>query len=66
MNKAVAIYNRIGRLRKAIMAEGTPKIQEAWADLEPHVSVFMNAGGRDGVKGEDDQDRGRPSYMGQS
>ncbi len=43
MIKAVTIYNKIGRLRKAIMSEGTPRIQEAWSDLEPHVSVFLNS-----------------------
>jgi hypothetical protein len=47
MIKAVTIYNKIGRLRKAIMSEGTPKIQEAWSSLEPHVAIFMNAEGRD-------------------
>ena len=41
MIKAITIYNYIGRLRKAIRAEGTPAIQEAWDKLEPHVSVFM-------------------------
>jgi hypothetical protein len=40
--KAITIYNYIGRLRKAIRAEGTPAIQEAWENLEPHVSVFFN------------------------
>jgi hypothetical protein len=47
MIKAVTIYNKIGRLRKAIMSEGTPKIQEAWSSLEPHVAIFMNSEGRD-------------------
>lgn len=47
MIKAVTIYNKIGRLRRAIMEEGTPKIQVAWSDLEPHVSIFMNSEGRD-------------------
>ena len=42
MIKAVTIYNYVGRLRKAIRAEGTPAIQEAWDKLEPHVSVFFN------------------------
>ena len=41
MIKAITIYNYIGRLRKAIRAEGTPAIQEAWDKLEPHVSVFL-------------------------
>lgn len=47
MIKAVTIYNKIGRLRRAIMEEGTPKIQDAWSNLEPHVSIFMNAEGHD-------------------
>jgi hypothetical protein len=64
MIKAITIYNKIGRLRKAIMAEGTPKIQDAWSELEPHVSTFMNAGGRDGASREDGQDHGGPSHMG--
>ena len=42
MIRAVTIYNYIGRLRKAIRAEGTPAIQEAWDKLEPHVSVFFS------------------------
>jgi hypothetical protein len=43
MIKAITIYNYIGRLRKAIRAEGTPAIQEAWDKLEPHVSIFLPA-----------------------
>lgn len=42
MINAITIYNYIGRLRKAIRAEGTPAIQEAWDNLEPHVSVFFS------------------------
>jgi len=55
MIKAVKIYNKIGRLRKAIRAEGTPAIQAAWDQLEPHVSVFFNAEGRDGTGGKDER-----------
>jgi hypothetical protein len=38
MIKAVAVYNKINRLRRAIRAEGNPTVQSAWDDLEPHVS----------------------------
>ena len=41
MIKAINIYKYIERLRKAIRAEGTPAIQEAWDKMEPHVSVFL-------------------------
>ncbi|UOF80354.1 hypothetical protein [Caudoviricetes sp.] len=41
--KAVTIYNKINRLRRAIRAEGSPKVQEAWDDIEPYVSVFINS-----------------------
>jgi hypothetical protein len=41
MIKAITIYQYIERLRKAIRAEGTPAIQEAWDKMEPHVSVFL-------------------------
>lgn len=66
MIKAVTIYNKIGRLRRAIMAEGTPKIQEAWSNLEPHISIFMNAEGRDGTVGKDAADRGWSGDLGKS
>ena len=42
MIRAVTIYNKIDRLRKAIRREGTPAIQDAWDALEPYVSTFMN------------------------
>ena len=54
MIKAVTIYNKIDRLRKAIRREGTPAVQEAWDNLEPYVSTFMN-GGAHGVPQEDDK-----------
>lgn len=38
MIKAVTIYNKVGRLRRAIEAEGTPAIKNAWAALEPCVT----------------------------
>ena len=41
MIKAVTIYNKINRLRKAIREEGSPKVQAAWDEVEPHVSVFF-------------------------
>lgn len=43
MIKAVTIYNKIERLRRAIRREGTPTVQEAWDQLEPHISIFLNA-----------------------
>lgn len=42
MIRAVTIYNKIDRLRKAIRREGTPAVQDAWDNLEPYVSTFMN------------------------
>ncbi|MEN9763519.1 MAG: hypothetical protein RI906_3345 [Pseudomonadota bacterium] len=41
MNNPVKIYNLIDRLRKAIRREGTPAVQEAWDNLEPHAAVLM-------------------------
>ena len=52
MIKAVTIYNKIGRLRRAIRAEGTPAVQEAWDALEPYVSVFLNGGVQGGTSGK--------------
>ena len=56
MIKAVTIYNKIERLRKAIRRGGTPAIQQCWDDLEPHVSIFLNAGGLCGTAREDAKD----------
>lgn len=42
MIKAVTIYNKINRLRRAIREEGSPKVQAAWDEMEPHVSAFFN------------------------
>lgn len=44
----VRVYNLLNRLRKAIRAEGTPRIQSAWDDLEPHVSIFLTPKQEDG------------------
>lgn len=44
MIKAVTIYNKINRLRRAIQEEGSPKVQAAWDEIEPHVSAFINSG----------------------
>lgn len=57
MIKAVTIYNKIGRLRRAIRSEGSPSIQEAWDNLEPYVSVFMNGGVQDGAVRKNDPDQ---------
>ena len=43
MIKAVTIYNKINRLRKAIREEGNVRVQAAWEEIEPHVSAFLNA-----------------------
>ena len=56
MIRAVTIYNKIERLRKAIRRDGTPAIQQRWDDLEPHVSIFLNAGGLCGTAREDAKD----------
>ena len=56
MIKAVTIYNKVERLRKAIRREGTPAIQDSWDQLEPHISIFMNAGGLCGTARADAED----------
>lgn len=45
--RAVKIYNYIDRLRRAIRAEGTPAVQDAWDKLEPHVAIFLQAAKQD-------------------
>jgi hypothetical protein len=57
MIRAVTIYNKIDRLRKAIRREGTPAVQDAWDSLEPYVSTFMNGGADDGPRRENENDR---------
>ncbi len=52
MIKAVTIYNKINRLRRAIQEEGSPKVQAAWDDIEPHVSAFINSDGVDKPTGK--------------
>jgi hypothetical protein len=47
MIKAITIYNKINRLRRAIREEGSPRVQAAWEEIEPHVSTFINAEGVD-------------------
>lgn len=64
MIKAVTIYNKIGRLRKAISAEGTPSIQEAWDALEPYVSLFLNGGVQGGTIGKNGDDKGGSGHLG--
>ena len=66
MIKAVTVYNKIVRLRKAIRAEGSPAVQNAWDALEPYVSVFLNGGVQGGTGGENAEDRAGSSDMGQS
>ena len=43
MIKAITIYNKINRLRRAIREEGSPKVQAAWDEIEPNFSTFINA-----------------------
>ena len=50
--KAVTIYNKINRLRRAIQEEGSPKVQAAWDAIEPHVSAFINSDGADKPTGK--------------
>jgi hypothetical protein len=66
MIKAVTIYKKIGRLRTAIRAEGSPAIQDAWDALEPYVSVFLNGGVQGGTGRENAEDRGGSGDVGQS
>lgn len=56
MIKAVTIYNKIERLRRAIRREGTPAIQDAWEEIEPYVSTFMNGFPSHGTSGKDAKD----------
>lgn len=56
MIKAVTIYNKIERLRRAIRREGTPAIQETWDEIEPYVSTFMNGFPHSGASGKDEKD----------
>lgn len=66
MIKAVTVYNKINRLRRAIRAEGTTAVQDAWDDVEPHVSVFMNDGIKYGTAGTDQHDQAGSGHVGQS
>lgn len=50
--KVVKIFNDMDRLRKAIRAEGTPKIQEAWDRIEPVIDLFYQRPSGDGRDGE--------------
>jgi len=65
MIRTVRIINKIERLRRAIRAEGTPAIQEAWDQMEAHVSIFLNAQkGEDGPAGTHDTDGRGAGHMG--
>lgn len=37
----VKIINNMERLRRAIRAEGTQKVQEAWDEVEPTIDFFL-------------------------
>lgn len=66
MIKAVTIYNKIERLRRAIRREGTPAIQDAWDEIEPYVGIFINGGATDGPSGKNSEDGVGPSDLGRS
>jgi len=51
MIKVVTIIRKIERLRKAIRQEGTPAIQDAWDEMEPHVSAFIKGEAANGTAG---------------
>lgn len=57
MIRTVTIINKIERLRRAIRSEGSPAVQDAWDQLEPHVSIFLNAERHGGTGQKDGADR---------
>ena len=36
----IKMFNQINALRKAIRAEGTPAIQDAWDKVEEHIDLI--------------------------
>nr|DAL11082.1 MAG TPA_asm: hypothetical protein [Bacteriophage sp.] len=62
--RIVKIINKIERLRRAIRREGTPAIQSLWDDLEPHVSIFLNAEAANGLGGAHVPHKRGPSDLG--
>ncbi len=64
MIRAVTIVRKIERLRKAIRREGTPAIEEAWDQLEPHVSIFLNAERHHGTEGQNGTDGRGSGHLG--
>ncbi len=64
MIRTIKIINKIERLRRVIRSEGTPAVQEAWDQLEPHVSVFLNAERDHGTARENGKDGGGSADMG--
>lgn len=38
--KISKMYAQINTLRKLIMSEGTPAIQDAWGDVEQHIDFI--------------------------
>jgi len=36
----IKMFNQVNALRKAIRAEGTPAIQEAWDKVEEHIDFI--------------------------
>lgn len=48
--KVIKMYAQINELRRAIRAEGTPAIQDAWDKVEEHIDFAYGRaeGGADG------------------
>lgn len=65
MIKPSTVYRKIETLRRIIRAEGTPAIQDAWDQIEPHTSTFMNNGIRYETRRENDEDSQGSGDVGQ-
>jgi hypothetical protein len=44
LRNVVKMISDVDELRKAIRAEGTPAIQDAWDRIEPHIDYAYRAG----------------------
>ena len=65
MIKPTTVYKKIENLRRIIRAEGTPAVQDAWDQIEQHVSIFMNEGLKNGTRRENDEDSQGSGDVGQ-
>jgi hypothetical protein len=54
--RTITIIKNTERLRRAIMSEGTPAVQDAWCELEPHVFFFLNAERAHGIARKNGED----------